>query len=147
MSRGRAAGVATVEFALLASLLLMLAIPVFCIMWNVLAQTVATNAARELANLAARTGNQMSMSQKMQTVQQPGITGMQVTEVVADSSCVGSACTGVAVGGGGGPVRIPYGYPGQHIFFVDISYDTVPMPSFLNIAGLNGGTHHARAIF
>jgi Flp pilus assembly protein TadG len=100
----REAGSVMVEFALILPLLIMLAIPVFYVVWNIIAQTVITNAAREMVNLAARPvgyNSGISMQEKMDAVAAttPPLRIAQygniyVTQITADSSCSGSACPG-----------------------------------------------------
>lgn len=69
--RRHEAGGILLEFAMVAPLLIVLAIPVFYIIWNLNAQTVITNAAREMANLAARPvayTKTLSMQEKMDRI-------------------------------------------------------------------------------
>jgi Flp pilus assembly protein TadG len=124
--RRHQAGIVVVEFALLVPLLILLAIPVFYVMWNVIAQTVITNAAREMANLAARPDGYaggLSMQQKMDAVavttpplQTAQHGNVYVTEIVADSNCSGASCLGTVAkkwrwngSGGSAPPRPEWG--------------------------------------
>jgi len=44
------------------------------------------------------------------------------------------------------PVRLPYGYPGKHVFIAEVNYKLIAVP-FFNIPGLNKESLHAWAIF
>lgn len=122
--RGRHRGGVLVELALVLPLLITLAIPIYYIVWNIVAQTVITNVAREMANLASRaTGyaGTLSMQARMDTVAQmtPPVKlardgSIFLTVITPDGSCVGTGCQGVATAkwrwnAGGGPAMSKWG--------------------------------------
>lgn len=120
----RQAGAAMVELAIIMPMLIMLSIPVFYIIWNIIAQTVITNTAREMANLAARSvgyAGTLSMQERMNALafttpplQLARFGNIVVTKIVANNDCDGLNCQGKAVEqwrwiSGAGPVISHWG--------------------------------------
>jgi len=105
---GRQRGVAAVEMAIVTVLLIMLAVPVFYIMRNIQTQTVLTNTAREVANLAARPAGftaAKSMQDRIdavaataQPLQLARYGNVYVTEIARGKGCDSARCTGTVVG-------------------------------------------------
>lgn len=103
----RQAGAVLVETAVVVPLLIILAIPIFYVMWNINAQTVITNSAREMANLIARPvgySKSRTMQEKMTSVaaMTPPFDlakygSIVVTEVEPDSGCSVGRCQGTIV--------------------------------------------------
>lgn len=106
--RGKQRGVAAVEMAIVTVLLIMLAVPVFYLMWNIHTQTLLTNTAREVANLVARPAGftaAKSMQDRIKAVAAASLPlqlarygNIYVTEVQRDGSCSSSQCSGMVVG-------------------------------------------------
>lgn len=120
----RQEGAILVEFAIVTPILIILCIPVFYIIWNITAQTVITNSAREMANLSARAvgyAGTLSMQGKMNALafmtpplQLARFGNIVVTKVVANNDCDGLNCQGKAVEqwrwiSGAGPVISHWG--------------------------------------
>jgi Flp pilus assembly protein TadG len=117
-------GAAMLELAIILPVLLMLAVPVFFILWHLIAQTIVTNTAREAANLLGRSvgyAGKQTMQTKMDRLalnapplQMAAHGNMLLTVIMPESGCMGSGCSGVVTAkwrwnGGAGPAISRWG--------------------------------------